>query len=229
MMAAIAGALAILASGCGSEEPDLENGKRLFTGEGRCGSCHVLERAGTRSTVGPSLDAAFKQAREDGLDKKTIEEIVYRQILQPRNSSAMPEDLVTGQDARDVAAYVAQAAAKPGEDEGQLARIGVRRSEEVARADGGQLEIPADPDGALAYTFGSAQAEAGQVTLRSPNESSVPHNIALEGGGVNEEGEVVQDGGVSTVEAEVRPGEYTFFCSVPGHREGGMEGTLTVK
>ena len=51
----------------------------------------------------------------------------------------------------------------------------------------------------------------------------------LEGDGVDEVGEIVKDGGTSTVEAEVQAGEYTFYCSVPGHREGGMEGTLTVE
>ena len=69
----------------------------------------------------------------------------------------------------------------------------------------------------------------GALTIKSPNPSGTPHNIALEGNGVNEEGEVVQDGGVSKVEADLKPGEYTFYCSVPGHREGGMDGKLTVK
>ena len=54
----------------------------------------------------------------------------------------------------------------------------------------------------------------------------MPHNIAIEGNGVDEEGQVVQNGGVSRVEVDLKAGEYTFFCSVPGHREGGMEGTL---
>jgi uncharacterized cupredoxin-like copper-binding protein len=57
----------------------------------------------------------------------------------------------------------------------------------------------------------------------------VDHNIALEGSGVNEVGPVVNNGGVSTINVDVRAGEYQFFCSVPGHREAGMEGTLTVE
>jgi mono/diheme cytochrome c family protein len=118
-----AAALVILASGCGGEEPDLEHGKRLFTGEGRCGNCHVLQRAGTKATIGPSLDAALGQARADGLDAKTLEGVVYDQILNPRNASAMPADLVTGKDARDVAAYVAEAARRPGEDEGGVGEL----------------------------------------------------------------------------------------------------------
>ena len=88
---------------------------------------------------------------------------------------------------------------------------------------------PAVPSGALAYEFGRAEAPPGPLTINSVNESSVDHNIALEGDGVDEVGEIVKDGGTSTVEAEVQAGEYTFYCSVPGHREGGMQGTLTVE
>jgi uncharacterized cupredoxin-like copper-binding protein len=61
------------------------------------------------------------------------------------------------------------------------------------------------------------------------NPSSVPHNVSIEGRGVDEEGETVSQGGSSTVRAELRPGEYDFYCSVPGHRQGGMEGTLTAR
>ena len=70
---------------------------------------------------------------------------------------------------------------------------------------------------------------SGDLELKSKNDSSTPHNIALEGNGVNEEGPVVQGGQSSDIKVTLKPGEYTFFCSVPGHREGGMEGKLTVK
>jgi plastocyanin len=61
------------------------------------------------------------------------------------------------------------------------------------------------------------------------NKSSVPHDIAITGGGLNQIGAVVQNGGVSTVSTTLKPGTYTFYCSVPGHRQAGMQGTLTVK
>jgi uncharacterized cupredoxin-like copper-binding protein len=67
------------------------------------------------------------------------------------------------------------------------------------------------------------------VTVKSLNKSSVDHDISIEGNGVDENGEVVKDGGTSEVQVDLKPGEYTFYCSVPGHREGGMEGKLTVK
>src|SRR5207342_2532952 len=113
----------------------------------------------------------------------------------------------------------AGAVSKEGEDTGQLGTVGVKRSNAVANESGGKLSIPADPSGALAYTFGSAQASAGQVEIDSVNKSSIDHNISVEGNGVNENGEVVKNGGVSKVNVDLKPGSYTFYCSVPGHRE----------
>jgi plastocyanin len=233
LLAAAAVAAAAVVAGCAegrANQPDLVNGKELFIGEGTCGSCHALRRAGTQGTQGPDLDAAFVAAREVGQNDETIEGIVHRQIGYPRRGSIMKPHLVTGQDAVDVAAYVGFVAGKPGEDTGALATAGAaQQSDEPAVAEGGVLDIPADPSGALAYTFSEAEAEAGQIEINSVNDSSVDHNIAVEGAGVSEEGEVVNSGGVSTVSADLQPGEYTFLCTVPGHAEGGMEGILTVK
>lgn len=121
-MLAVAG-VALAATGCGREESDLVNGKQLFVE--KCGTCHALERAGTSATQGPNLDEAFGPAREDGLGEETIEGVVRRQIANVRRGSIMPEDLVTGDDARDVAAYVGAVAGVPGEDTGQLASAGL--------------------------------------------------------------------------------------------------------
>ncbi len=237
---AAAAALTLGLSGCNlvDEGDNLVAGKQAFVQ--KCGSCHVLKRAGTTGVNGPNLDEAFQQARKDGFGESTFRGMVHAQIKNPnpnpqndpldgKPTGFMPADLVTGETAEDVAAYVATAVGKPGEDVGQLARVGVKRSTDVAKAEGPELEIPADPSGALAFTFASAEAQAGEITLRSPNESGVPHNIAIEGGGLDQKGPVVQDGGVSEVTAEVKAGDYTFYCSVPGHREGGMLGKLVVK
>lgn len=116
-------AAALSLAACGRDEPDLSNGKALFTE--RCGTCHILGRAGTQGTTGPDLDAAFRSALADGMDRETVEGIVHDQILNPRKNSAMPAELVTGEDARDVAAYVGFAAAKTGEDQGALAQAGL--------------------------------------------------------------------------------------------------------
>jgi mono/diheme cytochrome c family protein len=124
LLAALAVALLALPLGaCGRDENDLSNGKALFTE--RCGSCHMLGRAGTQGRTGPDLDAAFRAALAEGMTRETVEGIVHQQVLHPRKSSVMPPELVKGKDADDVAAYVAFATARPGEDGGALAQAGL--------------------------------------------------------------------------------------------------------
>jgi cbb3-type cytochrome c oxidase subunit III len=121
--ALVAAAVALPMASCGRDEPDLTNGKALFTQN--CGSCHVLARAGTQGQTGPSLDDAFRAALAAGMNRETLEGIVHKQILNPRKNSEMPPKLVTGEDADDVAAYVAFAAQRAGEDQGALAQAGL--------------------------------------------------------------------------------------------------------
>jgi mono/diheme cytochrome c family protein len=223
-----AGLLVALA-GCEAKEgqADLVNGKKLFVQ--RCGSCHVLERANTRGTQGPNLDEAFQRALRDGFGRDTVKNVTEKQILYPNLEGVMPAKLVEGQDAEDVAAYVAKVASAKGKDTGALATAVGSAQKALATARAGVLDIPADPNGQLLYVFKNAEAEPGPLTLNSRNPSSVPHNIAVSGGGIDEKGPVVQGGGVSTVKVDVKRGKYEFLCTVPGHAEGGMRGTLTVK
>jgi plastocyanin len=100
---------------------------------------------------------------------------------------------------------------------------------EGAGAEGGALRLSADPAGELRFDTDTLETSAGEVTIEMENPSSVPHNVSIEGRDVNEEGRTVGRGGTSAVTAELQPGEYDFYCSVAGHREGGMEGTLTVR
>lgn len=126
LAALCAASLALPLGACGRDEPDLSNGKAMFVE--KCGSCHELGRAGTAGTTGPSLDAAFQTALADGMDRDTVEGIVHRQILNPRLNSVMPAKLVTGDDARDVSAYVGYAAARRGDDQGALATAGLAQA-----------------------------------------------------------------------------------------------------
>ena len=91
-----------------------------------------------------------------------------------------------------------------------------------------ELTLVAGPGSELKFDQTSLEAAAGEVTITMTNEGDLPHDVAIKGSGVDEKGEIVQNGGTSTVTATLEPGEYTFYCSVPGHEEGGMEGTLTV-
>jgi uncharacterized cupredoxin-like copper-binding protein len=101
---------------------------------------------------------------------------------------------------------------------------------EGGKAGAAAVEFEADPSGNLAFTASEATSKAGKVTVNFTNQSAVPHDVALE----DEAGEqiaateTVAEGTDSTT-AELKPGKYTFYCTVPGHRQAGMEGTLTVK
>ena len=113
---ALAGLLVLAAAtatvaGCGSSGPDLANGKQQFAA---CGGCHTLADAGTTATVGPNLDDAFRGAREQGFDQSTFEGVVRYWIEKPeqRTEPLMPPNLVTGQDADDLAAYIASVAGR---------------------------------------------------------------------------------------------------------------------
>jgi plastocyanin len=82
----------------------------------------------------------------------------------------------------------------------------------------------------LAYDTDSLEVEANGVTIDFTNEASLPHDVRIEDADGNDIGgtdQITESETTATVELE--PGEYTFYCSVPGHREGGMEGTLTAK
>ena len=221
--------LAAVISGCGAsasgKDTDLVAGKQLFVQ--KCGACHTLARAGSKGTTGPNLDEAFAQSLKDGLGRSGIEGVIAEQIAHPRAGSAMPAGLVHGRDAQDVAAYVATSVAKPGKDTGLLATaIKPAGAGKPIAAKGGVLDIPTDPNGQLAYVTKKATATAGKITVESKNAASIPHDIVIDGKG---HGTTVTNGGVSKFTATFGPGTYTFYCSVDGHRQAGMEGRLVVK
>jgi len=187
----------------------------------------------------PNLDQAFQQSLHDGFKRSTVRGVVVKQIAQPKRGPqmdpqtlkptiAMPPKLVKGRLADDVAAYVASATARAGKDPGRLADIGAKKATATTKAKNGLVSIPTDPSGALAYQFAAATAPAGQLTIESKNDASIPHNISIEGPGVDQKGKVVAGGGISKVSVKLKAGKYTFYCSVPGHRQGGMVGRLTV-
>ena len=138
----------------------------------------------------------------------------------------MPVGLLKGQDAYDVAAYVAASASRTGADKGLLATaVKAPGSGKPAVAKNGTVEIDADPTGQLAYVTNKAAAPAGKLTVergtrpRSRTTSSstararAPRSRAA----------------APQVSADFKAGTYTYYCSLPGHRAAGMEGKLTVK
>ena len=127
MRLALSGILfALLLAGCGtggraSSKFDTANGEKLFKSTGQCSACHTLSAAGSTGTIGPNLDDAFRGHREQGFEQSAIQNIVLDQIRLGSGplsngvsktvaGTQMPANLVTGQNAQDVAAYVASVA-----------------------------------------------------------------------------------------------------------------------
>jgi plastocyanin len=226
---AVAASLVMALGGCSLKHPvqNLVQGKKLFVA--KCGSCHTLSHAGSHAFVGPNLDDAFRQDRTDGFKNKDIEGLVDYWIQYPNVQGVMPPMLFKGQQAQDVASYVAAVAAVPGQDTGALAQAVANVTQKPAVEKNGTVEIDADPSGQLKFLASSASATPGKVTVQMKNMSSTPHDIAIQGGGVQQVGQIVSNGGTSKVTATLKPGSYTFYCSVDGHEAAGMKGTLTVK
>jgi mono/diheme cytochrome c family protein len=231
LCAAIVAAMPALSACGGLKDPqaDVVAGKKLFVS--KCGACHTLARANTKGTTGPNLDEAFQQSLKEGFGTSAVRGVVYKQILHPdrlKNAQGikMPAKLVSGQDAHDVAAYVASVSSKPGKDQGRLATAVQAAGGGTATEKGGVISIPADPSGQLAFADSKATGTAGAVTIEMPNKSGTQHDIVIDGLG---KGSVVANG-TSSFKATLEAGKtYTYYCSVPGHRQAGMQGTLTVK
>jgi plastocyanin len=103
-------------------------------------------------------------------------------------------------------------------------------TEEAAGGGGGAVDISAAADGSLAYDQSEVSAPAGSVTINFDNPAPLSHDVAVEDEAGEEIGktDLIAEGTTSTT-VDLAPGSYTFFCTVPGHREGGMEGTLTAE
>ena len=101
---------------------------------------------------------------------------------------------------------------------------------EAASGSGAKLAIAADPGGALKFTESKLTAKAGNVEIDFSNQSQLPHAVTIEGNGLEEKTtETVTGADAPPLTVDLKPGTYTFYCPVDGHRSAGMEGTLTVK
>jgi mono/diheme cytochrome c family protein len=112
---------ALVVSGCGAvgrvTNGDASHGKQLFSSSSKpsepsCASCHTLADAKSQGTVGPNLDDAFSSDKSQGFSVQTMTDVVRGQIAYPEQP--MPANLYRGQDAKDVATYIAKCAANPG-------------------------------------------------------------------------------------------------------------------
>ncbi len=116
------------------------------------------------------------------------------------------------------------------ETKGEASGGGAAKEESAGGGAESTVKLEADPQGALAYIPTKATAKAGKVTIDFNNPQALTHDVAIESSSGEEVGktELIAEGEDSTT-VDLKPGTYHYFCTVPGHREAGMEGTLVVK
>ena len=179
-------AAAIAVAGCSNEgsqqTANVINGKQQFVA--KCGSCHTLARAGTKGIVGPNLDDAFAASRAHGWGDDAIRGVVLGQIQHPGKGFKMPADIVTGDDADDVAAYVAASAAVPGKEGALLAAASKSASGPQANTAAGKLF---DTNCGSCHTL-KAVGTSGQVGPNldnlKPDAATVDRQVTNGGGGM---------------------------------------------
>jgi plastocyanin len=127
-------------------------------------------------------------------------------------------------------AALALAACGSSDDSTSTTAASTDTSTSTTASGGATVTFEADPSGALAYTQTDVTAKAGNSTIEFDNPSSTGHDVVIEDESGSEiaKTDIISES-TATTTADLNPGTYTFYCSVPGHREAGMEGTLTVK
>lgn len=133
---------------------------------------------------------------------------------------------IEGEEAEDVDAGHGSAASEG--SEGGKAPAGGKASRGGAEGPGGTLQLAASPT-TIAFDKTSLTSKPGEVTIDFDNPSAIEHDVAIEQGGKEIAVSDTITESETSVSADLAPGSYTFLCTVPGHAEAGMEGTLTVR
>ena len=111
---------------------------------------------------------------------------------------------------------------------GSSGSSGASTSSSSSSGGGENLALAADPNGGLSFDKKTLTAKAGKVTIDFTNDSSTPHAVAVEGNGLDKDGKTITKG-KDSLTVTLKKGTYEFYCPVDGHRQAGMEGTLSVK
>jgi plastocyanin len=115
-----------------------------------------------------------------------------------------------------------------GEGEAGQEEAGGEKPQAAAKGPGGTLQLKASPT-QIAYDTTQLSSKPGKVTIDFENPAAIEHDVAIEQDGKEIAKSALITEGKTSVSADLAPGTYTFLCTVPGHAEAGMEGTLTVK
>ena len=192
--------MALAASGCGAvgrvTQGDPAHGKELFlasTDKGSCASCHTLADAKSQGTIGPNLDDAFSSSKAQGFSEQTMADIVRGQIAYPE--PPMPANIYRGQDARDVALYVAKCAGNPSCGvTAETSKPPATTTSPTTTSGGGGTKQPAGPDGKAVFAkagcggchtlkaAGSSGNVGPDLDQLKPSEPTVEHQVEVGGG-----------------------------------------------
>lgn len=136
---------------------------------------------------------------------------------------AMQEEVAKGGAGASAAAAAGAEKAKSGTD--------TTRSEAMGGSKGTKVALAADPSGALKYNKTQLNANAGDITIAFANKSTTTHDVVVTDDADKKLGATKQiaESSATTTLKDVKAGDYTFFCSLPGHEQAGMKGTLTVR
>ena len=231
---------AVVLSGCQLKDSgtNVVNGKQLFVE--KCARCHTLARANAtrrrpartwtpRSRSPARTGWARAPSRASSTSGSSTPTSTLRLTLRLASGpTLMPAELVDGDDALTSRRTSPRPPPSRARTRASWPPSAPRRPRARPRRRTGRWTSRSPPR-ASPTSSPTPRPRRAAVKFTSENPQTVDHDIAVEGNGVNEKGETVGDGGVSEFTVDLQPGEYTFFCSVPGHREGGMEGKLTVK
>jgi plastocyanin len=230
-----------------------QTAKTLF--QENCGACHTLAAGGTDGVLAPNLDVLLAAGQAES--KSVVDANCLRVLSAIHNglNGRMPAGILEGANAKLVASFVARNleyvnSTSEVEPKNDVSASQVRCSTKPATAQataqkptkpakpkpaapsggGSTVDVSADPSGQLKFVQSSLTAPAGNVKFDFTNQAPVAHDFCIQQGS-KDLGCTAQIQGASTSKTfnGLKPGSYTFFCSVPGHEQAGMKGTLTVK
>ena len=143
-------------------------------------------------------------------------------------AAAVATAVITGSTEKPEKKRVVEAGAvKPAAVAPKVAAAGGTAAPPAAAA-GAPLALAADPTGMLRFDKKTLSAKAGKVTIDFTNKSPVGHDVVVAKGATKIGGTPIITNSQASLNVNLKPGQYVFYCSVPGHRQAGMQGTLTV-
>lgn len=200
-------------------------GGQIFASAG-CGSCHTLAAAGSTGETGPNLEEFL--APDDTTE--AVEEMIVdpnAELAEGYSANVMPttySQTMSNTEVHQLAEFlVATTPAKPNP------KPKTKRSSGAAETGAGETLDLAASATQLAFDTKELTSKSGKVTIDFENPAVIEHDVAIEQNGKLIAKTPLISEGKASVSAELKPGTYTFICTVPGHAEAGMEGTLTVK